>query len=87
MSLILCNTFFSVRTGLFVTLLLSLTYGALNLAESRKHKATWSAEELASQIGLHRDDMDWVPHLLKGGGYLVRDSQGNLLSPQRNEPN
>lgn len=41
----------------------------------------WSAAEVAAEIGQHRDDLDWVPHELKEGGYVVKDSRGRLLPP------
>ncbi len=77
MKIVLCNTMFSIKTGVLITLLLAGTYGVLHRLETKDE--LWTADEVGTAIGQHLDDMDWIPHEVTGGWYVVKDSQGRKL--------
>lgn len=86
MSTFISHAFFSVRTGVAVTLLLAITYIAIHWSTFTGKR--WSAADVEEAVGRHLDDPNWLPHELKDGGYVVKDSQGRCLpAPTTKQPN
>ena len=48
-------------------------------------KMIWSAAQVTAEIEKHRNDDDWIPGLVKSGGYVIQDRAGNFIPPPKEE--